>query len=179
MALHSKLLVLEINWGKWLVGTIQWPLDIGGDTSPPSMPNIRPRRTHWTQIKQQCFLTQDQASVCCCTAAQLSTTNEIHLYASKVPFNLFQVWKSPFHLKLKQNHTDYLKEDFWTYGGMSSFWTDFLEQISDLKKNQYSAECIILAPPFWMPLSNYVTKNYSLRKVEFGGETKVIPPSIA
>ena len=34
-----ELLVLEMNWGKLLVGT----LDIVGGTSPPSMPDIGPR----------------------------------------------------------------------------------------------------------------------------------------
>ena len=52
------------------------------------------------------------------------------------------------------------------------FLNGFLEQLSELKKVQHSTECILLAPPFWMGISNYLTNKYTLGKVEFEGETR-------
>ena len=40
---------------------------------------------------------------------------------------------------------------------------------------QYSAEFIILAPPFDQQLSNYLTKNYIVRKVDSEDKTPLAP----
>ena len=47
-------------------------------------------------------------------------------------------------------------------------------RLSQIKNRAY-IECIILAPPFWLKLSNYLTKNNSLRKVEIEVESPSTP----
>ena len=54
------------------------------------------------------------------------------------------------------------------------FLDTFFEQLSELKKCNIHYFSIILAPPFECD-SNYLTKNYTLRKVEFQGETLSTP----
>ena len=61
----------------------------------------------------------------------------------------------------------------WTSGSdVIIFFNRFLEQLIYIKKcNIQLPECILLAPPFECDSQNYLTRNYTLRKVEFEGET--------